>query len=85
MGHGGERVKISSPHAKAIKRRSAVNWKNGRLLAINCFRVSRRVSSRTHCNCLRPAQAQLRSTPYLFTTSLNALPAVNLTVFDAGS
>jgi acetyl esterase/lipase len=38
---------------------------------------------RAYCFHLRPAQVENAFTPYLFPASLNPLPTVNLTVFDA--
>jgi hypothetical protein len=78
----GERVMIRSLHVDGVERRSAVKWKHLNCLTINCFSVSPQSSSQAHCPaCMPPAKN--RSSPYVFTASLNALPAVNLTVLDA--
>jgi hypothetical protein len=79
----GERVIIRSLRADSVERRTVVKLEYLNCLTIDCSSVSPQLPSRAHCHRLHRRKRKTHPAPYLFTASLNALPAVNLTVFDA--
>jgi len=72
-------------HVSVAPNRSAMaaKRKSARLLDELLLRLKQQAPDDDLCHRLRRRRRQTNPAPYLFTASLNALPAANLTVFDA--